>query len=1134
MSTRKTSNEEQIKKAFFNTNTNNEYSLFNKEKTQIKSFLLSIFEDIRNEDEYDNVFNYQIMSGNINDNKNQNSINNESDDNNNNTLNNSNSSDSVKDINKSISLYNSLRKGSNTNNTITNVFGEKLGKTKLNMIRNSKFKKRKILKGNNNSIISNNSSNFSKSYEKKQTVVILNEIKQKNDIEYIPDNEQRELGKYNNIEDSASDIEDDNNYVSDNFILLHHSKIIVLWKLFIKFLNIYVCLISIYDIQSIFGQIVYYINPLIPMSFYSITTYFDTISSLFIKTLVDIIFIIEIILNFFTSYVNENENVVCTFKKIAKRYISTWFIFDLLTAIPINFIIYILLYKKYSISLSTTCVLISLKFIRIIKVNKYDRNKNIQEAIYMNFPFLNNYLLLTKFLNLFIYFFIFLHFFSCCWCILSLSELIHGYQGTWIEEYVLFSESIKEKNMFKIYLDSLYFCTITILTVGYGDMLATNSLERCVLSAFILFGSFYYSYILSSISQSVQSYDIKTQSFKKKEVILDDLKFKHKLPDKLYMRIYNLIQHMYYKSKLDQISFIESLPQDMKNYFYLRIFDNQIKTLKFFSNRSNELIISIIPMLVKTKYLMKEEVLSFGDYFEEMFIVLSGVISIKLGYKFLSYEVNVIRQHNHFGDIFLFTNEPSNYNLVTKSNNLDLYSLSKENFNKLKSNYRNEIQEIIKESFIIFMRLEKLRNEASEYYHKHQSFDNFRSNYFQINIFDKRFQAREKRIKSNTLEEKRREKRNSKLTSKKESQNSTDENGVNNNYSDSVVSNITTDNQENKNKIKIRKKRVIFCCNEDEEKNHQGLDTGDINFETEIKRRVFDLNSRIDVGIGILSRITKEGERNKNEQRKSYNDNIIRDSIRKKNNFNSNFTENNVKLKRRSVDYIKKFEMLKKKNYIKDNISQRENNIEEFSSMIEDESNKKSPEYFIYNTENFEIIKEKSPQKSFKKNSLGRKIKSIIYSKSAKHLDNLQLSTIKNKDNKNNNEVNSTWNQFQKIQNIINKIKLLKNKLKCFFNTEDLTLIINILSKDLYTKQNRKKNYNAQINISEFIYNKPKIKNIVGKTIINKKFVTNNIRKFSQIRSYTLKQNIEKYIPKYFENDDEALEYEYIFTKRLL
>lgn len=55
-----------------------------------------------------------------------------------------------------------------------------------------------------------------------------------------------------------------------------------------------------------------------------------------VDIMVDIMFVFDILINFRTTYVNSNDEVVSNPKKIAMHYLKGWFVIDLVAAIPFD------------------------------------------------------------------------------------------------------------------------------------------------------------------------------------------------------------------------------------------------------------------------------------------------------------------------------------------------------------------------------------------------------------------------------------------------------------------------------------------------------------------------------------------------------------------------------------------------------------------------------------------------------------------------------------------------------------------------------------------------------------------------------------------------------------------------------
>ena len=61
---------------------------------------------------------------------------------------------------------------------------------------------------------------------------------------------------------------------------------------------------------------------------------YDSVSMIAVDCLVDLFFFLDIILNFHTSYIGLDGEVITELKQIRQNYIRTWFFPDLITSLP--------------------------------------------------------------------------------------------------------------------------------------------------------------------------------------------------------------------------------------------------------------------------------------------------------------------------------------------------------------------------------------------------------------------------------------------------------------------------------------------------------------------------------------------------------------------------------------------------------------------------------------------------------------------------------------------------------------------------------------------------------------------------------------------------------------------------------
>lgn len=98
-------------------------------------------------------------------------------------------------------------------------------------------------------------------------------------------------------------------------IILHYATFKAIWDWIILFLTFYTAIMVPYNV-----------------AFKNKTM--DAVALLVVDTIVDVVFFIDIVLNFHTTYVGANGEVVSDPKIIRMNYLKSWFVIDLLSCLP--------------------------------------------------------------------------------------------------------------------------------------------------------------------------------------------------------------------------------------------------------------------------------------------------------------------------------------------------------------------------------------------------------------------------------------------------------------------------------------------------------------------------------------------------------------------------------------------------------------------------------------------------------------------------------------------------------------------------------------------------------------------------------------------------------------------------------
>lgn len=120
----------------------------------------------------------------------------------------------------------------------------------------------------------------------------------------------------------------------NRFTILHYSPFKAVWDWLILILVIYTAIFTPYVAAFLLNDPTYKSND----EDNPYGRYQDPLT--IIDLIVDIMFIIDILINFRTTYVNKNDEVVSHSGKIAVHYFKGWFLIDVVAAIPFDLLLF--------------------------------------------------------------------------------------------------------------------------------------------------------------------------------------------------------------------------------------------------------------------------------------------------------------------------------------------------------------------------------------------------------------------------------------------------------------------------------------------------------------------------------------------------------------------------------------------------------------------------------------------------------------------------------------------------------------------------------------------------------------------------------------------------------------------------
>lgn len=311
--------------------------------------------------------------------------------------------------------------------------------------------------------------------------------------------------------------------------------------------------------------------------------------------LIELLFLIDIIIQFTTGFYEKND-LVTNNLKIAIRYLSSWFIVDLIGIFPMEFI----LGSVSKIKFSTSPSLNYHRMVRILNTTRFYRLFQHYESMsfiktLMKYRFLDNLMKklrmnagINRLINTLFLVLVLSHIFACIWYYSAKWDQFN--EDTWVAR-----NNLLDADLGTIYLTSIYYSLTVVTTVGFGDINSNTVTERILTCLWMVIGVAFYSFIISNLSSIISSMDFHSSVMQKKIDNLNEFAQKLNIPDDIYLKIkkvYEENDQQYFIQNESQL--FEDLPYNIKVEILYHIHHENIMANTYLLDRNINLVVEIL------------------------------------------------------------------------------------------------------------------------------------------------------------------------------------------------------------------------------------------------------------------------------------------------------------------------------------------------------------------------------------------------------------------------------------------------------------------------------------------------------------------------------------------------------------
>uniref|UniRef100_A0A3Q4AB87 Voltage-gated delayed rectifier potassium channel KCNH4 n=1 Tax=Mola mola TaxID=94237 RepID=A0A3Q4AB87_MOLML len=328
--------------------------------------------------------------------------------------------------------------------------------------------------------------------------------------------------------------------------------------------------------------------------------------------LVEILFILDILLNFRTTFVSTSGQVVYDARSICVHYVTTWLFVDLIAALPFDLLYAFNINVYFGVHLLKTVRL--LRLLRLLqKLERYSQYSAV---------------VLTLLMSMFA---LLAHWMACVWYFIGRREIESpgSWDIGWLHELAkrqgFWNSSQDYAN---IYVTSLYFALSSLTSVGFGNVSANTNSEKIFSICTMLIGALMHAVVFGNVTAIIQRMYSRRSLYHTRTKDLKDFIRVHRLPKAMEQRMLECFQTTWsVNNGIDVSELLKDFPDELRADIAMHL-NKELLQLPLFESASRGCLRSL-SLIIKTSFCAPGEFLiRQGDALQAIYFVCSGSMEV--------------------------------------------------------------------------------------------------------------------------------------------------------------------------------------------------------------------------------------------------------------------------------------------------------------------------------------------------------------------------------------------------------------------------------------------------------------------------------------------------------------------------
>lgn len=333
---------------------------------------------------------------------------------------------------------------------------------------------------------------------------------------------------------------------------------------------------------------------------------------LLVENIVNSFFAIDIVLTFFVAYVDSKTHLlVDDRKRIAVRYLSSWFIFDVCSTAPFQPIILLFTHEGNDLSF---------KILNMLRLWRLHRVSTLFARLEKDIRFNYFWTRCSKLIS------VTLFAVHCAGCFNYMIADRYPYpESTWIGAVM---PTFRSQSLWTRYVTALYWSITTLTTTGYGDLHAENPREMLFDIFYMLFNLGLTAYLIGNMTNLVVHGTSRTQKFRDSIHAASEFAARNQLPMNIKQQMLSHFCLQFKTEGYNQQTLLNGLPKGIRSNIAYSLFFPIMRRAYLFHGVSNSFIAELV-MEVQVEYFPpKEDIILQNERAADVYLIVSGAVNM--------------------------------------------------------------------------------------------------------------------------------------------------------------------------------------------------------------------------------------------------------------------------------------------------------------------------------------------------------------------------------------------------------------------------------------------------------------------------------------------------------------------------